>query len=411
MTAPLPHARRATLLWAGAAIILLATLLAYLPALRGGFVWDDAVSLTENPLIPRRDGLFYFWFTSAPYDYFPLTFTSFFIEHRLWGLNPAGYHLTNVLLHALSSILLWRLLVRLKVPGAWVAGLIFALHPVCAASVAWVAERKNTLSMPFFLASIWWYLRSEEQAEQFKVQSSKPAGRWSEVTHHAPRTRHHISHFTFHVSRSYLLSLASFLLALLSKTSVVVLPIILFLLTWWQRPQTQPLTQHATRNTPHVSRITLPLLPFFALSLALGLVTVWFQAHRATGIGTVVQTENFWQRLAAAGCALWVYVGEALLAIRPRGVYPRWGFTAATAWSFLPLLVFVAVLGFAWRFRATWGRHLLFTLTAFALALLPILGFIDMFYLTYSRVADQWAYLALPFLIALVIGAATDRKI
>ena len=140
-------------------LLMLITFLAYLPVWRAGFIWDDDSMLTANPLIRLENGLYYFWFTTAANDYFPLTFTSLWVEWRLWGANAMGYHVTNVLLHGLGAVLLWRVLARLKIPGAWWAALLFGLHPVGVASVAWIAERKNTLSLVFYLSSILAYLR------------------------------------------------------------------------------------------------------------------------------------------------------------------------------------------------------------------------------------------------------------
>src|SRR3989338_9517524 len=125
------------------AIIILATFLVYIPAMRGGFIWDDDAFLTNNPLIKASDGLYYFWFSTKPPDYFPLVSTSLWIEWRLWGMNATGYHITNVLLHAISSILVWLVLTRLKIPGAWLAGLIFAIHPVNVESVAWIIRSEE----------------------------------------------------------------------------------------------------------------------------------------------------------------------------------------------------------------------------------------------------------------------------
>ncbi|MDW8308160.1 MAG: hypothetical protein RMK20_02160, partial [Verrucomicrobiales bacterium] len=145
--------------WLGGGLLVLATLLAYFPALRAGFVWDDTAMLTTNPFVKLPAGLFYIWASTALPDYYPLTYTSFWIEWRLWGLNATGYHLTNILLHALSAVVLWRVLKRLHLPGGWLAALLFALHPVNVQSVAWIAERKNTLCMVFFLLSLWAYVR------------------------------------------------------------------------------------------------------------------------------------------------------------------------------------------------------------------------------------------------------------
>src|SRR5579884_4160142 len=169
--------------------------------MRSGFIWDDPAFVTENPLIQGHNGLSRIWWGTENPDYVPLTLTSFWVEWRLWKNNPAGYHVTNVLLHALSSVLIWQVLKRLRIRGAWLAALIFAIHPVCVESVAWVSERKNTLSMVFYVLSLMVYLKFDDQ----------PRGIW------------------------YSLSVGVFLLALLSKVSVMMLPVVILLCALWQR--------------------------------------------------------------------------------------------------------------------------------------------------------------------------------
>jgi hypothetical protein len=189
--------------WPGAALLALAAVLVYLPALRGGFIWDDDTLLTDNPAVKTIDGLYSIWFGNWSVDYIPLTLSSFWLEWHLWGLHAAGYHAVNILLHAANAVLVWRVLLRLGVPGSWLAALLFALHPVSASSVAWIAERKNTLSMLFYLLSLWSFLRSDD-AIHSAVKMEKPR-------------------------RLAGFSLAAFALALLAKSSVAVLPAVLLL--------------------------------------------------------------------------------------------------------------------------------------------------------------------------------------
>src|SRR4029077_17305865 len=136
-------------------ILAAVTIFFYQPAWNGGFIWDDDQYVTKNPLLTAPDGLWRIWFSlDSPSQYFPLTDTALRVEHALWGLDPTGYHWVNLFLHAANALLLWWLLARLKIPGAWLAAGIFALHPVQVESVAWITERKNVLMGFFFLLTL-----------------------------------------------------------------------------------------------------------------------------------------------------------------------------------------------------------------------------------------------------------------
>jgi tetratricopeptide (TPR) repeat protein len=325
----------------------------YWPALRGPFLWDDFLVVHRNPLVTGELGPGAIWFRMD----FPLTYVAFWLEWLAWGNHPAGYHVVNVLLHATGALLLWRVLAQLKVPAPWLAAMIFAVHPVCVASVAWISELKNTLSLPFFLLSLLWYLQLDSP----------------------PRP-----------SLRYCLSLLAFVLALLTKTSTVMLPAVLLACAWWQRGR---ITWRDWWRTS----------PFFALALAFGLMSIWFQTHGAI-TGATVQSENFWGRLAGAGMALWFYLGKALLPLNLCMIYPRWKIDAAAPVFYLPLLLWCGVLATCWPFQRTWGRHLLFGLGCFTVTLFPVLGFFDMYFLMLSRVSDHFEYLPLTAVIALVAG-------
>lgn len=331
--------------------LCISTFAVYFPSLHGGMLLDDEVMF--NPAVKSPGGLYYIWFTTALPDYFPLTYSSLWLEWRLWGGNLFGYHITNVMLHVVSCLLLWRVLRRLNIPGARLAALLFALHPVAVESVAWIAERKNALAMPFFLATILFYLKSQEERSTDAHVRAKP----------------------------YALSLACFGLALLSKTAVVPLPFVLLLCDWWQRKRF-PL------------RSLVRITPYFALSLIMGVVTLWFQNHRAIRT-EVVQSADFLSRLITAGCAVWFYLWKAILPVNLAFIYRRWEITSRSVAVWLPLIALLIAATVLWRKRNTRARPLAFALAYFILMLLPILGLVDVYFLKYSLVADHWQYFAL----------------
>jgi hypothetical protein len=364
-------AKRRLRLVVGSLAILLLTLAAYYPAIaRGGFIWDDGLLifqhdaiLSQNPLAAFND--------RESVDFFPLTTLSFWTEFSFYGERPLGYHLDNVLLHAAGAILLWQVLRRLKVPGAFPAALLYALHPVAVESVAWIAERKNTLSQLLFFAAMNRFLAFEDAAND-----ARPIrlGAW----------------------RSYAAALVLFLLGLLAKTSIVMLPPMLLLLAWYRR-----------------SRITLTDLlrtaPFFLLSLLLGLVTLYKQ-HLATDMIAQLHATlpAFPVRAISAGWAFWFYLGKALWPTRLMMVYPA--FPLSHRWlDALPLIAipiaFLLAGVLVVQTRRRWPRALLVGLGMFLLALLPTLGFIKITYLAFAPAADHLQYLALPAIIALVVGS------
>jgi Tfp pilus assembly protein PilF len=337
-------------------LIILVTFAAYAPALRAGFVWDDDELVTENNLIKAPDGLYRFWCTTQPTDYWPLTSTTWLLEWRLWGKNPFGYHLVNVILHALSAVLWWRVLARLKIPGAWFGAALFAVHPICVESVAWIAERKNTLSMLFYVGTILSYLRFEDTNRC----------RW------------------------YWLAVAMFALALLSKTAVVALPVVLLLGAWWRRRKV---------DRSDLTRI----LPFLVLSVAMGLITIWFQSRMGVSQGMLHRGVGL--RVAGAGWAGCFYLWKALVPVNLMTVYPQWQINPSSPIAYWPTAIVLVCLALFWRHRQAWGRPLLFASSYFLVMLVPVLGIANMTYLALSPVADRFLYFSLIGVTASVCAA------
>jgi Flp pilus assembly protein TadD len=347
------------------AAIILAAVLPYLPALHGGFVWDDEPLITANPLLRTPSGLAEIWSGSRTADYFPVTNTVFWIEHHLFGDNATGYHALNILLQAANALLLWRVLRRLQIPGAFLAGLIFAVHPIHAESVAWISELKNVLSMFFFLISALLFFEIEDQ----RVLSRTGA---------------------------YSASLVAFLLALLSKTQVVFLPVALVLCAWWQNSSVD--SKRLAKSDPsRFQREFVRTVPFFLIAIVLGLITIWFQ-NRGIGEEEII-LGPFTRRLVNAGIAIWWYAKQVFAPIRLMAVYPQWRFDSPALVEWLPLIALIGGLLFLWRRHY---RGFLFALAYFIIALLPVIGIVRLSYVrSGALVADHLQYFADISLIAL----------
>ena len=363
-------------LWSG--VIILVTVLSYIPAIRGGYIWDDDHYITENPTLRTSDGLRKIWLEPrALPQYYPLVHTTFWLEYHLWHVHPLGYHLVNVLLHALNAILLLLLLNHLRVPGAWLAALLFALHPVQVESVAWITERKNVLSAFFYLASFLAYLRYYDLTVD------------SELT--SPGIHPATSKVKDNFWPFYPLSLFLFLCALLSKTVTCSLPAAILLVLWWKRDRIH-------------WRDTLPLIPYFVVGAFLGLTTVWLERYHVGAQGAEWAL-SLVDRVLVAGRALWFYASKLVWPHKLTFIYPRWQIDAGAWWQYLFPLAALAVIFILWLLRQRLGKGPLVAVLFFAGTLFPALGFFDIYPMRFSFVADHFQYLASMGLIAL--GAAT----
>jgi protein O-mannosyl-transferase len=343
---------------AGAALIVILTCAIYFPSLRGGFLLDDDILLTKNNLVHASDGLPRIWFSTEPTDYWPLFNSAFWFEWRFWNINPTGYRAVSLAIHILNVFLLWAVLKRLRIPGAYLAALLFAVHPVNVEAVAWISQLKTVLAMSFFLLSIWFYLKSEDDAFDG----------W------------------------YWLSLFVFLLAILSKGSVVILPALLLLISWWRKN--------------YISRYDLARsIPFFLLAIAGAAANVWFQKH---GESIVIRDVTWDQRIAGAGGAVWFYLGKALAPIDLIFVYPQWNIQTNQLRWWIPTAAAVLVtVALFWQRNSRFGRPLMMAWSFFCIALIPALGFTDVGFMRYSFVTDHYQYLALIGVAAMASAALT----
>ena len=335
--------------------LMLVTLAAYQPAWNGGVLWDDEGHLTRSDLA-MVSGLGRIWFEpGATQQYYPVVHTAFWILNKLWGHHTTGYHVVNLLLHATSAWLLWLLLARLSIPGALLAGVVFALHPVHVESVAWITELKNVLSGTFYLAALHAWLKWEEDRGP----------------------------------RRYAIAFALFALAVLSKTVTVTLPAAILVIAWWRRGRID------------FENDVRPLVPFLAVGLVAGLTTVWVERTFIGAQGSEFEL-TLVERLLLAGTVPWFYAWKLVWPADLVFIYPRWTISAGTAVWWAPVLALSLVATVAWMFRSR-SRAPLTVILLFVGTLFPALGFFNVYPFRFSFVADHFQYLAS---IALIAGAA-----
>jgi Tfp pilus assembly protein PilF len=332
----------------------------------GGWLMDDDTLLYQNPDIHSPKGLQNIWFNPSTPDYFPLTITALWVQWRLFLGVADGYRLMSLAMHAAGALMLWWALGKMRVPGGWVAGLIFAVHPVCVPSVAWIAEQKNTLSMPLFLAA-WGFFAM-----------------WVQAGGEAERRRREL----------YLAALGFFLAAMLAKSSVVMFPVAAVLYLWW-------------RGGGAGRREWWGLVPFFAVSFVLGLVTLYFQQVKAIA-GEDVPIGGAVSRVAVAGRALLFYLGNLVAPSNLMAINPRWELETPGLWDFLPWVVIVAAGAVFWVFRKSWGRHALMAFGFYVVMILPVLGFVKIAYMRLTWVSDHFLYVPMLGPVALA-GAMVVR--
>jgi protein O-mannosyl-transferase len=348
--------------WVLGLLLIAATLLAYAPAWHAGFIWDDDRYVTENPMLTAPDGLNRIWFSAHHQSqYFPLTYTTFKFERALWGLNPMGYHGVNLLLHGLNALLVWILLRRLEIPGAWLAAALWALHPVQVESVAWITELKNTQSAFFCLLAVLSWLRFADQ------QTTRRC---------------------WYYGGALLLQA----MALFSKTTACTLPAALLLVLWWRGE---------TIGWRRIGQV----LPFLFLGVTMGLVSVWWEGHMGNYQEESGAAFGGLERLLIASRALWFYAGKLLWPASLTFSYPKWEINAHEPMQYTWLIGCGAVAGLLWWQRKGLGRGVIAGVMFFVATLSPLLGFIWLYTFRFSFVADHYQYVASLGLLALA-GAA-----
>ncbi|MHC4983518.1 MAG: tetratricopeptide repeat protein [Planctomycetota bacterium] len=338
-------------------ILVVALLLAYWPALQGKFLWDDDAHIPREDLRSLK-GLGRIW--SEPgvmQQYYPLVQTAFWVQEKLWGEATFGYHMVNLALHVAAAVLLGRILRRLEVPGAYLAAAIFALHPVHVESVAWITELKNTLSGVLYLGAGLVYLRYDQER----------------------------------LKKAYAVSIALFILALMSKTVTATLPAALLVIFWWKRGRLS------------WRRDVLPLVPFFVLGAGGGLLTAWVERQFIGARGAEFDFTLI-ERCLIAGRVVWFYLGKLFFPANLIFFYPRWNVSQGVWWQYVYPLAALALVVSLWLLRRR-SRAPLAAILFFIGTLFPVLGFFNVYPFRFSLVADHFQYLASVGVISLFSAA------
>lgn len=335
--------------WRASVCLIALALLAFFPTLHGSFVSDDIPLIRDNSSLNSADGLTRIWIPKENPDYWPLSYSAFWVEKQIWGENPFPYHLTRILLQALNGILLFLILRKLALPGAWFAAAIFTIHPVQVESVAWLVELKNLLSGVFFLSSIFFFLRWKQENQK----------------------------------RFYVYALLTFALSLLSKTSTVFLPVTLLLLSFWLEKKLSWKTSWSS-------------LPFFALAILGATLTLWVQSPNDSP-STFSLTAS---ALEASNRSLF-YLEKILWPLNLCFSYAQ---ESISKFGFLGIAIPLLLLIFFFQRKSNWGRAGFVGFGFFLAMLFPVLGFFDSYYFRMSPVADRWQYLPMIGVICLFVS-------
>lgn len=347
---------RSSKLW-GVVLLLSLVLVAYFPAMHGLFIWDDVTFISDNSLIHSKSGLLQIWLSHASTDYWPLTYSLFWFLWRVFGEAPFAYHLLNILVHVANAVMVWKILSRVGFRWAYAVALIFALHPVNVEAVAWIFQLKTTLSTAFALGTLLYWIR-----------------------------------FNSGDKRAYFIALGLFVAALLTKASVVTWPFVLLGFSWWKQGR---VTLRDLKNTA----------PFCLTSLAVGCLGLFWYGYDQTMGGERIRIETFLERVLSSGYAFWFYISKALVPIQLSFVYPRWQIDTSSLTDYLPVIALVGI--FAYLLGWSRRRWLVAGALFFLITIFPVLGFVDIYFMRYSYVADHWQYLSLIASIFIFVSIAT----
>lgn len=349
-----------------AAVIVCAAIFVYRPALMGNWIWDDTYEILENAEIKGPiSSLFSIWIKPSSVDYFPLKASVQWLEWHAWGPNPLGYHLVSLVLHIVSALLIWRCLSKLGLSLAWWGGLLFLIHPIAVESVAWISELKNTLSLPFLLLA--WDAVLEDNLDN----------KWS-----------------LNLKSFKIRALFWFILAMLSKSSVVMFPVTYLLYCWWK---TNRISWKSFKDS----------IPFFSVSIVLGLVTLWFQQNRVI-VGSDLGNADAITRLIASSLSILFYIKKILFPTDLIPVYVRWSITPISLEMITLWIVFIGIIIFLYKKKSLYSRSILFGLGFFGLNIVPVLGIIPMYFMRFSWVSDHFAYISFIGFIALLVAGLSN---
>lgn len=340
----------------------LAAIVICLPAWNGELIWDDhGLYLTDNPLMRAADGPWRFWFSTECVDYYPLTYTLFWVQWQLVGAAPWLYHATNFLLHGIATALLVCLLHRLSVPMPWLVGLLFAVHPLQVETVSWISQQKALLATACGYAALIAFDRDRDRA----------SGRWP----------------------ARLAAVVLYALSLAAKPIFITLPPILLAWTALSGPSDP-------RSSKAWARAAAVTAPFFVIALIFGVVGIPFQLK---GFEPDARGQDMLSRFASLGWTAWFYVWKTCWPFDQCFIYPRWRIDGQNLLHWLPNAGIVAVALLLAGLRGRLGDRPLIAWTVYLLTMLPALGIVDVGFWQFSYVADHYVYQSLPALLVLAV--------